>query len=99
MVTARVVGFPFGPVAHPSARALSPTVADPLRWYPKSSEAILAVAEFWRVDDVIVGGPITLRYGAAVVLRQFLTHYRLLFDLWMRQPARRSTPRGQPRDT
>src|SRR5215471_6177876 len=97
MIRARVVGFPFGPVAHPSARTLSPAVADPLRWYPKSAEAVLAVNESTRVDDVIVGGPITLRYGTAVVLRELLTHHRLLFDLWMRQPARRSRPRGRIR--
>ena len=74
MVRARVVGFPFGPVAHPSARALSPTVADPLRWYPKSAEAVLAVKKFWRMDYVIVGGLITLWFAPAVVLRELLTH-------------------------
>src|SRR5260370_32109096 len=60
----RVVSFPLGAVGHPTAGALGPSAADPLRRYPEPTEAIQAVREPPRMDYVVVCGPIRLRLPA-----------------------------------
>src|SRR5262245_327555 len=50
MVARSVMGFPFGPVAHPSAGTLVPAVTDPLWRYPKAAETVHAMSKVWRMN-------------------------------------------------
>src|SRR5262249_49789296 len=50
MVAPSIMGFPFGPVAHPSAGALAPAVTDPLRRYQKAAKPFHAMSKVFSYE-------------------------------------------------
>jgi hypothetical protein len=75
MVSAGIVDFPFRTMIHLIAWAFAPALTDPLRRYPEAPETVITVTKLWRMDYVIVGGPITLWSAAAVEVTK-LCHRR-----------------------